>query len=444
MHGTDRLVFETSSELLERGTPEDRATFAAIGIHCGDCWLTEAEDLLVGRTRREVHLSAYRMAEWLAWNWWRLRWEPYRPTAPWGLAHRMATIGGGYVWPNVTIVSDGARVILNPVPTQARPSEPLRYISSVPVLIDASNFEAGVSSFIERVIAQLRPVGDTNLHAVWRSVREETLDAATARFRKLEAMLGWDPGEVSDALIARIESEAADLGESAVEELAANGRGEQVPLGRDDIVAMAQHVGIFANPRDAVRLANYHDQLRDDVPAWLRGASAARALREQLGSREAHISDERLCTLAGIMQGAADYHPDGAPISFELDQNAREGKVVLRARNPNSRRFDIARILGDTVIERSTGRLRPVTRSGTYRQKMQRSFAAEFLAPIDALTAFLEKDFSEESLEDAADYFGVSDFVVRLQLLNNHVISRDELSDDILYMSDTPDMPRAA
>jgi hypothetical protein len=356
----------------------------------------------------------------------------------------MATIGGGYVWPNVTIVSDGARVILNPVPTQSRPSEPLRYISSVPVLIDAANFEAGVSSFIERVIAQLRPVGDTNLHAVWQSVREETSDGATARFRKLEAMLGWDPGEASDALIARIESEASDLGEGAVEELAANGRGEQVPLGRDDIVAMAQRVGIFADPRDAVRLTNHRFRLRDDVPAWLRGASAARALREQLGSEEAYISNQRLCTLAGISQGAADYHPDGAPISFELNETAREGKIVLRARNPNSRRFDITRILGDLVVERTTGRLRPVTRSGTYRQKMQRSFAAEFLAPIDGLTAFLKGDFSEESLEDAADYFGVSDFVVRLQLVNNHVISRDELSDDILYMSDAPEMPRAA
>ena len=36
--------------------------------------MTEAEDAFVKRVRKEVYLSAYRLAEWLAWNWWRLRW----------------------------------------------------------------------------------------------------------------------------------------------------------------------------------------------------------------------------------------------------------------------------------------------------------------------------------------------------------------------------------
>ena len=74
-------------------------------------------------------LSAYHLAEWLAWNWWRLRWEPVSITADWVFAHRLATVGGGYVWPNVRIFSDGERTALIAKPTPQRANTPFRYIS---------------------------------------------------------------------------------------------------------------------------------------------------------------------------------------------------------------------------------------------------------------------------------------------------------------------------
>ena len=93
------LSIDAEWETLRQGSAEERACFAALGIQYGDIWLTEAEDAFVKRVRSKVHLSAYHFAEWLAWNWWRLRWEPRKHAPGWNLAHRMATIGGGYVWP---------------------------------------------------------------------------------------------------------------------------------------------------------------------------------------------------------------------------------------------------------------------------------------------------------------------------------------------------------
>jgi hypothetical protein len=78
--------------VLHSGTPEDRACFAAIGIAYGDICLTQAEDVFVNRVRDKVHLSGYRLAEWFAWNWWRLRWEPRTTALDWALAHRMTTV----------------------------------------------------------------------------------------------------------------------------------------------------------------------------------------------------------------------------------------------------------------------------------------------------------------------------------------------------------------
>lgn len=101
------LVIEADWEALGSGSECERACFSALGIRHGDLWLTEAEDTFVRCIRQKVHLSAYPLAEWLAWNYWRLRFEPHKATLDWALAHRLATIGGGYVWPNITVVSDG-------------------------------------------------------------------------------------------------------------------------------------------------------------------------------------------------------------------------------------------------------------------------------------------------------------------------------------------------
>jgi hypothetical protein len=120
------LEIKADWEKLEVGPPEERATFAAIGIRYNDRWLTEAEDAFVKRVRNQVHLSGYRLAEWFAWNWWRLRWEPRGRSTDWAMAHNMSTIGWGYIWPNITIVSDEERVAFDAHGTATRLEEPIR------------------------------------------------------------------------------------------------------------------------------------------------------------------------------------------------------------------------------------------------------------------------------------------------------------------------------
>src|SRR5260370_13467765 len=91
-------------ERLDEGELEERACFAALGIQCHDRWLTEGLDGFVNRVRQAPLLSAYHLAEWMAWNWWRLRWEPRSSAPEWAFAHRLTTIGHGYVWPHAPIL----------------------------------------------------------------------------------------------------------------------------------------------------------------------------------------------------------------------------------------------------------------------------------------------------------------------------------------------------
>ena len=98
-------------EPLDSGSPEERACFAAIGIYVRNHCLSEGNDILANRLRQAPLLSGYHLAEWLAWNWWRLRWEPRSNASDWIFAHHVGSIGHGYIWPNVTAggVNDIAR-----------------------------------------------------------------------------------------------------------------------------------------------------------------------------------------------------------------------------------------------------------------------------------------------------------------------------------------------
>jgi hypothetical protein len=60
------------------------------------------------------------------------------------MAHRLSSIGIGYVWPNVTIVSDGERVALIAEPTTKRPEEPLRYLVRYTAIVTARAFETAL------------------------------------------------------------------------------------------------------------------------------------------------------------------------------------------------------------------------------------------------------------------------------------------------------------
>jgi hypothetical protein len=102
--------------------------------------------------------------------------------------------------------------------------------------------------------------------------------------------------------------------------------------------------------------------------------------------------------------------PSAVPsqLSFALDESETQSRIILRAKSETGRRFTLARVLGDRLTAGGAGRLFPATRAHTYRQKLQRSFAAELLCPFDALVQFLDNDLSEEARDDAAAYFAVS------------------------------------
>lgn len=425
-------------EPLDEGGAEERSCFAALGIQANAIWLTEGRDALANRLRQAPLLSAYHLAEWFAWNWWRLRWEPRTSSEDWRFAHKISNVGGGYVWPNITIFSDGERTALIARATKERPETPFRYINNAASVIPSVDFEAEVDDFLDQVLGRLESmsVANTNLARVWSDVCNERRSPELALIRKIEALLGSDPDESNADTVSRLIADAAILGTAAIEELAADhGHVQNVVVpSATELVSIARHSGFNASLAGMASLskASIGFDKRSQVPAWLVGANTAQALRTQERLADEPISDDRLANMLAVERKALD-HRDATPlgISFVLDTHGEHSRIVLRSKWHDGRRFELARLLGDRLMSMEGG-LYPATRAFTYRQKAQRSFAAELLSPFGAVFNMLQGDYSLEKQRDVAAYFDVSDLTIRTQLVNHKILEREDLDSEAI------------
>ena len=430
----DELEIRVDWERLEEGAPEERACFGMLTIHQGDIVLTDGLDGFVGRTRPGPLVSGYHLAEWVAWNWWRLVTESrfQNPNEDWAFAHSLGTVGAGYLWPNITIFSDRRRTVLVAKPTRPREFSAFRFTADRTVALPTEQFEAALLGFVSQVQGQLRAekIPTTNFDRIWDELKLERADPGAASHRRLEALLGWDPDDGDSRQIERLLADASDLGQDAVLEVAADHQaGRPIPTAAD-YASMANTIGTETRPADMVRVTGIDLVGRDRMPAWRCGYGAARALREQHSLGPDPISNKRLADLCAVSASVLG-KTESANVAFSLDEQSRAlGRIVLRSRYETGRRFELARLLGDRIVSRLEERLIPATRTYTYRQKLQRAFAAELLCPFAALDEELAGDYSSDSREETAHHFNVSELTVATQLVNHGRLDREYLDGD--------------
>ena len=419
---------------------EEIATLGELCISCNQDLLTEAPEDTTDPLREGPFLPLYPLADWLAWNWWRLFWEPFRrfslkelpKRVDWEEAHCLSSLRGGWLWPDILIRSDGYRVALDVHSSKAS------YGSDRTFIVSAATFEACVDDFAGRVLDRLgtHSLENTDLHSTWRDLSEEREDPGLSLYRRFEAYLGCDPGEAPPEQIHGLIQEGEEFGLNAVSEVAV-----EDPDFLPRLYATVESSGFDYRPADGVQRqrettaeAGTPTSRWSQIPAWKVGAMAARDLRQQSKLGGSTISNPDLSSLCGIDPRAISRTSSGS-MSFLLDdRDGGTGCVVLRSRHSHGRRFEVARLLGDRLLTDGEESLSPATRSYTYRQRMQRAFAAEFLCPMDSLVDFLKEDYSEENRQEASYHFKVSEYAVRAQLVNGGHLGRDELQTDLCDM----------
>lgn len=414
---------------LATGAPEEQATYGMLVMEANGRRLTEGvtdtDELKAG-----PWVSGYHVAEWFALNWWRLRWETDagERRTDWDFAHCMATVGEGYVWPNITISSDGYRTQLASKPTVDPVPGLFRYIGFPRgEWVPSSVLEKSVDSFVGLVLERLETaeIRDTNLHFLWQDVNQARQSPDDRHFRRIEARLGHDPDQGDTDQIATAQRETRRLGWYAVDELAADAgsSGSHMPTA-ETLRGISVQAGFSTQPNDAVQLLGSDGRRwqskRVDLGrrrAWRVGVEMAQSLRKQERLDGEVLDNSRLADLAATQPATIENTRGHTSFSFLL-RDSRSARVVLRSKLRTGRRFDLARLIGDRIFA-DPEPLAPATTASTYRQQLQRAFAVELLCPFVALEDMLEGDTSDDACTNAADAFDVSPLAVRWQLESN-------------------------
>jgi hypothetical protein len=411
--------------------PEYLHTMAMLALNVGNVNLMLNEDIWSRTVRESVLVSAYPLAMWFACSWWRLNWEPLpaprvRPALDWRMAHELGAANHGFVWPKILFAPDGEAMQVWALPSKVNDQQSVRYLNGLynPAFIALTDFQRGVEEFIDAVLYRLNAVDcrNTDLSKLWQFIQEDRANPSSVKHRRLEAEMGYDPDECPDQLIEKALELERKMGTAALSELAPvyGKSATQAPLTAIDNIADGPGLtGVPIGP-----LASQDTPSPRDLP-WQRAVTAAGALRQTLGNPNDMIDNVKLYDLLGLKPSEVDaWSPakrNDAAIAIPIREN--QYKFVPRKQHPIAKRFEMARFLGDYLLtSRTDGEWLASTDLSTSRQKYQRAFAAEFLCPITALQEFLQHDYSESAIDDAAETFQVSPITVNTLLVNNHLI----------------------
>ena len=420
---------ELSIDWLSSGAddPVFRDTSAQLAIHLDGICLTRNEDVWSRTVRDTALVSTYPLAMWFASSWWRLNFEPLpqfgiKPSLDWRMAHELGAANHGFVWPRILFAPDGE--VVNIWAEQwSTEGQSLQYLVGLdaPRAVRTDVFQCRIGGFVEGVLNRLNALGhvQTDLAALWSFVKDDRSDPAISRIRVLEAQMGFDPEECPEGVISEALRIERSTGSDAMSELAPVFGRRAGGTALEEIERLASAKGMEGCPQVS---AEDEAGMSFAGAPWQRGVDAARRLRARLGNQTEPLENAKLLGLLGITESQFSNWDVPAKNSVAIAKPTRGDALnyIPRKRHPIARRFEFARLIGE-ILERPRDDDNWLVSSdvATAKQKRQRAFAAEFLCPIQSLVEFLEGDYSESSLEDAAEHFEVSEKTVESLLANN-------------------------
>ena len=412
--------------------PELSATWAALRIRASDSVITRVLDERAKTVRDFVHVPLYPLAEWLAANWWFLGHEYENPEkrteAGFRRRHDLTAGREGYAFPSLEIISCGALTRL----AWRRDSSPwtkVTFLEQGENWIDSSEFRASCAGLIDAVVRRLDSLGieGTFLQQEWSAIQDA--DKEEIAFCKTAAGLGWDPYALDDVGRNCVLSLADKLGEVLVEAVPAldteNPDADCSAI--LDAMTKARH-----NRLALERVRSFHEKslvlAGTESNPWEAGYRLARHLRQNLGLHEEPLANVETMA-AALGEDAKEIQKATTPVSFNASKLIDAVIVLDDEKNPafafrrlgeHSRRFHFCRALAEVLMSPGSDTL--LTKAHSERQKRNRAFAAEFLAPSQGLQQRIRRNVVDsDDMSEMAAEFGVSPLLIEHQIRNHRI-----------------------
>ena len=433
----ERLVFELDW-LDGDGTlgPELAATFARFQIRVGNDVLTRAIDRETNAVRDFLHVPLYPLAEWLASNWWALRYEPENPPKrgrP-GFHDRHCLRAGreGYSFPHVELVSSGVRTrIVSATDPMPRPNSDLVYVEQRTRWVSTHKLFETLGRLIEQVLRRLASLGvtGTGLEDEWAAI--QSADDAESSFCQAAARLGWDPYAIDDrqrnqvlVLAERLGGlfdEAAPALDSNDPEASSHAVMEALEDAKRNALAL-RCLGALSGEGAG------REPAADEEPERA-GSALAERVRQALGAPAeplrtwnelASTLDEDPRRLKAVL-GPCDRLAK-VPSIDGVVARAEDGSPVLAFAERPARglRLSFCRALAEAVA--APGQSALLTTALTDRQDRSHAFAAELLAPASWLAERISGPVARrETIEELAADLDVAPRLVVDQLVRHRL-----------------------
>ena len=453
--------------------PEHRATWARFEIQVGTEWVTLVEDRESGSSRHSVYGSLYPLAEWVAYNWWVLQADSRTSGqlsrySDLGLGavralpraqrdrHSIRSSGDGFAWPDLWITPDGRETLLIWDGDQGFTSDrPIRFLSRGEYRIDSEAVQFELSLLVSSVLTRLaeQGVSGTALEKEWAAIQATQPDEA--EYCRAVARLGIDPYSApeelesailaaSDALPGQLFSDFLDAvdpvrinealnwvsefsSEAAFQIFESSGEVLEVedsPVSWDNIKELPA-----SQPTDIVIAGPGH---RGDTVIRLRTQMSGRL--ESISGRPWDVGREHARIVRDVADSGVlkrfriqDYvvsatrkvSDRGLQALGQLSEGSSPFVVMGHRVRVKSVRFTLSRSLWHFIWDADPVFL--VTGAYTDRQKTDRAFAAELLAPAEGIAELLHGEpasATQEELDEVAEHYGVSPMVISHQIQN--------------------------
>jgi hypothetical protein len=426
-----RIISYLGSEGM---SPQERETLASFQIDVAGIPVTEVYDTIAQTTRPYVNVSLYAIVQWLLVNWWRLRWEP-RPNSvstDWRRAHAVASIGGGFAWPSLEFASDGEFIQVQSEAEIAPDASGIRYLRSVCLDISAAAFEAAVDHLVDQVDSRLvaRVPGEVCISELRAELSQERSDPRLSAMCKLQALAGFDPGAAPEDWLESAANLLQRTGRNAGEEIVAALTNMRDGFRAVEDVVEAMRVSPVTISLSGLAFDATVEAARGELP-WQKGARCAARIRRLLQISDGPVDNDALGDILGVGLPLQPVRWGGARSLLGGYRNGQaDGRIsiLVNSSRPDSQRFYLARLIGSALVASPDDHVLPVTDTSTALQKFERSFAQELLCPWAELAAFTEEHgLDEEAIAEAAEFFGVSEWLVISTLVNRNKLPRHRL-----------------
>lgn len=414
---------------------ELRATWARLEIIIGEHKATRVMDESSARSVRDaIYVPVYPLAEWIASHWWFLLYERTEARPGFDRRHCMRYAGDGFAFPPLRLVSDGIRCTIEAEP-KAFPNAGIQFLETFVSSVNQDQALEELKRFVSSVCTRLdeKNIRGSLLQEDWAAICSADKDEIL--FCRAVSSMGSDPYaidvEAAHAVIAAREKVSSDLLWDDLTEAASLGTLESCVSWMNEASSKLNQTSKLEPvvSRNDLNGAAHTDRL----VGWQQGYIGARSLwgSGKVGAESGSGRFDWQSVIKGWEASSWQevHQVTAAPvrsIHALLEQGQDTFSFVVpvgRKVRPESQAFLMARALGEHLWHDSAqGSHSMLTGSQSWRQQRSRAFAAELLAPsADLQQQISGSTITNDEVDELAEYYGVSDWLIRHQLRNHEL-----------------------